>query len=319
MVEYKYIGKPIKSPDMDDKVTGTLKFAGDLNFVNQLYGAVLRSPHPHANILSIDTSAAKSFPGVKVVITGEEEHTGVGHYCYEMPTLAYKRVLYEGDPVVAVAAETLEIAYEALKLVRVDYELLKPILSVEESMAEGAEIINDWSTMPCHKEMHYIQDSNVCHLTSIKNGDVEEDFKNCDYIVESYYETSGIQHVCMEGHVTIAQWDSQGLTIWGPMQSPNFMRGQLSKAFSLPFNKIRCIITPIGGGFGNKWELRSEPIAAALAKYTKGRPVKLVFNRKDEFYGAYVRGGQKLWHKTGVMKDGTLVARKIKILGDVGA
>jgi len=319
MADYKYIGKPIKRPDAEDKVTGATKFAADLNFVGQLYGAVLRSPHPHANIVNIDISAAKSLPGVKVVLTGEDEHTGVGHYCYEMPTLAYKRVLYEGDPVVAVAADKLETAYEALKLVKVEYEVLKPILSVEESIAGDAEIFNDWTKLPCHKEMHYVENTNICHHTCIKKGDVEEGFAKSDYIVESYYETSGIQHVCLEGHVAIAQWDNQGLTVWGCMQSPNFMRGQLSKAFSLPYNKIRCVITPIGGGFGNKWELRAEPIAAALAKRTNGRPVKLVFTRKDEFLGAYVRGGQKIWSKSGVNKDGTLVARKIKILGDVGA
>lgn len=317
---YKYVGKPIQRPDTLDKVTGRTMFAADLNQTKQLHAAVLRSPHPHANILSIDTSKVKNLKGVKVVITGEDvkEHPGIGHYAFEMPILAHKRVLYEGDPVAAVAAEDLETANEALKLIKVEYEPLKPILTTEESM-KGEIVLQDWDKEKRHPEMLYIQGTNVCHHHHLEGGDVEKGFSESDIVVEGVYETSGIQHVCMEGHVSIAKWDSEGLTIWGCMQSPFFVRGQLSKTFNLPYNKVRMIITPLGGGFGNKWELRSEPIAAALAMRSNGRPVKLVFTRKDEFYGAYVRGGQKIWIKSGVNRDGTLVARKITIYADSGA
>lgn len=319
MSDYRYIGKEVLRPDNEDKVTGATLFAADMNFVDQLYAAVLRSPHAHAKIVSIDTSFAKAMHGVKVVITGEDEHTGVGHYCYDMPTLAYKKVFYQGEPVVAVAADTLELAHEALKRIKVEYEVLDPILDVEDSIKEDAHIFRDWNDYQVHSEMHCVENTNICHHNIVKYNDVEKGFKEADVIVESFYETEAIQHVCLEGHATIAQWNNSGLTVWGCMQSPNFMRGQLSKAFSLPYNKIRCVITPIGGGFGNKWELRAEPIAAALAKRTNGKPVKLIFTRHDEFYGAYVRGGQKIWTKTGINKDGRLVAREVKILGDVGA
>jgi len=317
---FKYVGKPTPRVDAIDKVTGATVYGADLNLTNQLYAAVLRSPHPHANILSIDTSKAFELKGVKIVLTGEDvkDYPGIGHYAYEMPILAYKRVLYEGEPVVAVAAENLETAYEALKLIEVKYEPLKPILTQEESM-KGEVVFQDWDKEKRHPEMNYVQGTNICHHHHLEGGDVEKGFKESDIIVEGVYETSGIQHVCMEGHVSIAKWDSEGLTIWGCMQSPFFVRGQLCKTFNLPYNKVRMIITPLGGGFGNKWELRSEPIAGALAMRSKGRPVKLVFTRKDEFYGAYVRGGQKIWIKSGVNKDGTLVARKITIYADAGA
>lgn len=320
MADFKYVGKPVARTDVLDKVTGATMYAADLNQSNQLHAAVLRSPHPHANILSIDISHAQKLKGVKVVLTGEDvkEHPGIGHYAYEMPILAYKRVLYEGEPVVAVAAETPEIACEALKLVKVEYEVLKPILTMEESM-KGEVVFQDWEKIKPHPEMYYVQGTNICHHHHLEAGDVEKGFEESEFIVEGVYETSGLQHVCMEGHVSIAKWDSDGLTIWGCMQSPFFVRGQLSKTFNIPYNKVRMVITPIGGGFGNKWELRSEPIAAALAMRSKGRPVKLVFSRKDEFYGAYVRGAQKIWIKSGVNKDGKLVARKIKIYADSGA
>ncbi len=320
MTDYRYVGKPVRRPDAYDKVTGATIFGADLNLSKQLYAAVLRSPHAHANILSIDTSQARNLKGVKVVITGVDvkDHPGIGHYAYEMPILAYKRVLYEGEPVAAVAAENLETAIEALKLIKVEYEPLKPILNVEESM-KGEIVLQDWDKEKRHPEMLYIQGTNVCHHHHLEAGDVEKGFAESEIIVEGVYETSGIQHVCLEGHVSIAQWDTNGLTIWGCMQSPFFVRGQLSKTFNLPYNKVRMIITPLGGGFGNKWELRSEPIAAALAMRSNGRPVKLVFTRKDEFYGAYVRGGQKIWIKTGLNKDGTLIARKVTVYADSGA
>lgn len=320
MSDYKYIGKPVKRVDAYDKVRGATEFAADLNLANQLYAAVLRSPHPYANILSIDTSEAEKLEGVRVVITGEDvkQHPGIGHYAYEMPILAYQRVLYEGEPVAAVAAEDIETAYAALKLIKVEYEPMKPILTMEESM-KGEVVFHDWDKEKRHPEMYYVQGTNICHHHHLEAGDVEKGFEEADYIVEGVYETSNIQHVCMEGHVSIAKWDSKGLTIWGCMQSPFFVRGQLSKTFNLPYNKVRMVITPLGGGFGNKWELRSEPIAGALAMRTKGRPVKLVFSRKDEFYGAYIRGGQKIWIKSGVNKDGTLVSRKVTIYANAGA
>ena len=318
MTDFKYVGKKVEREDAYEKVTGSTVFAADINQPNQLYGSVLRSPHAYADIISIDISEAEKVEGVITVITGEDEHTGIGHYAAEMPTLAYKRVLYYGEPVVAIAAETLEIAEIACEKVKVEYKVHKPILTLEES--RDTEIVfHDWDSYSTHHEMYYVQGTNIAHRTSIIEGDVEKGFAESDYVVEGVYETSGVQHVCIEGHVATAKFDRRGLTVWTCAQSPFFMRGQLAKAFGLPQNKVRMIIPPIGGGFGNKWELRAEPIACALAKRTKGRPVKLVFSREDEFKGAYSRGAMKVWIKTGVMKDGTLVARKIYNLQDSGA
>jgi carbon-monoxide dehydrogenase large subunit len=317
---FNYVGKGIQRVDSLDKVTGVTEYGADLNFHKQLIGAVLRSPHPYANILSIDISKAVAMKGVGVVITGEDvkDSPGMGHYAAEMPILASQRVLYEGEPVAAVAAETLEIAKEALERIEVKYEVLKPILTTEESL-KGEVVFQDWESAHRHPEQYFVQGTNICHHHHLESGDVEQGFAESDVIVEGEYEVAAIQHVCMESHVAIAKWDSQGLSIWGCMQSPFFTRGQLAKMFSLPYNKIRMVVTPIGGGFGNKWELRAEPIAAALARKAYGRHVKLVFDRREEFLGSYVRGAKKIWIKSGVKKDGTLVARKVLVHGDAGA
>ena len=316
--EYVYVGKRVERPDAIGKVTGETKFVADIDQPHQLYAALLRSPHAYADIVSIDYSEAAAMEGVEVVITGEDEHTGIGHYAAEMPTLAYKRVMYWGEPVVAIAAETLEIAKEACKKVKVEYNVHKPILTVEESF-KGNIIFHDWEKLNTHHEMHYDPGTNCCQHIKVRSGNVEEGFAKADFIVEGQYNTSGIQHVCMEPHGAIAQWTRDGLTVWTCAQSPFFMRGQLARAFGLPQNKVRMIIPPIGGGFGNKWELRAEPIVAALAKRSHGRPVKLLFTREDEFKGAYSRGEQKIRIKSGVMKDGRIVAREIYNLQDSGA
>jgi carbon-monoxide dehydrogenase large subunit len=318
MPDYVYVGKKVERPDAIGKVTGETQFAADINQPYQLYGAMLRSPHAYANIISIDISEAQAMEGVITVITGEDEHTGIGHYSAEMPTLAYKRVMYHGEPVVAVAAESLDIAHAALKTVKIEYEVLKPVLTMEESMHTDT-VFHDWSKLPCHHEMYYEQGTNIAHHTAIYNGDAEKGFAESEYIIEGVYETAGLQHVCIEGHVAIAKFDRDGLVVWTCAQSPFFMRGQLAKAFSLPQNKVRMIIPPIGGGFGNKWELRAEPVAAALAKRAHGRPVKVVFTRHDEFMGAYSRGAMKIWIKSGISKDGKIIARKIYNLQDSGA
>ena len=318
MSEFKYVGKKVEREDAYEKVLGETQFAADINQPNQVYGAILRSPHAYADIISIDITDAEKMEGVLSVITGEDEHTGIGHYAAEMPTLAYKRALYYGEPVAAVAAETLVIAYAACEKIKVEYKVHKPILTLEESRDTDV-IFHKWEDYKTHSEMVYEPGTNCCHHTHIVDGDIDKGFEESDIIVESVYETSGIQHVCIEGHVAIAKFDRRGLTVWTCAQSPFFMRGQLANAFKLPQNKVRMIIPPIGGGFGNKWELRAEPIACALAKRTKGRPVKLVFTRDDEFKGAYSRGAMKIWIKSGVKKDGTLVARRIYNLQDGGA
>ena len=316
--DFEYVGKRVERPDAIGKVTGETQFIADMNMPHQLYGALVRSPHAYANILSVDISEAKAMEGVVVVITGEDEHTGIGHYAAEMPTLAYKRVMYWGEPVVAIAAETADIAKAACDLVKVEYEVMKPILDLEESM-KGEVIFHDWKNLNTHHEMWWEPDSNICHHTKIREGDVDAAFAKADYIVEGFYETSDIQHVSLEGHGAIAKYDRDGLTVWTCAQSPFFMRGQLARAFDLPQNKVRMIIPPIGGGFGNKWELRCEPQVGALAKRAKGRPVKLIFSRDDEFKGAYSRGAHKIKIKSGVMKDGTIVAREVYNLQNAGA
>jgi len=316
--EFVYVGKKVERPDAIGKVTGETQYIADLNQPHQLYAALVRSPHAYANIKSIDYSEAEKIEGVAVIITGEDEHTGIGHYAAEMPTLAYKRVMYWGEPVVAIAAETLEIAKAACEKVKIEYEVLKPVLSVEESF-KGEVIFHNWEELNTHHEMFYEKDSNVCQHTKVYEGDVEEGFAQADYVMEGEYETSGIQHVCIEGHGAIAKFDRDGLVVWTCAQSPFFMRGQLARAFGLPQNKVRMIIPPIGGGFGNKWELRAEPLVAALSKRSKGRPVKLIFSREDEFQGAYSRGAQVIKIKSGVMKNGEIVARQVFNLQDSGA
>ena len=320
MDNYRYLGKNIERKDALEKVTGTAVFGADINLPRQLYAAICRSPYAHAKIVSIDVSEAKELPGVKVVLTGKDNLGNFGQFITDQPIIAGDKVRYEGEPVAAVAAEDLDTAMEAVRKIKVVYEPLKAVLNPLDAIKPDSILVHDdWNEYEMAHEACPTIGTNICDSFRLRRGDVAKGFQEADIIIERSYSTKGIQHSPIETHCSTAQYDERGLVLWTPAQSPFMLRGQLAKLFNLSINKVRLICTYVGGGFGSKYELRAEPLAAALAMRTDGRPVKLVFTRQEEYLSSGVRGPSNVHLKTGAKKDGTLTAYEIKVYYDTGA
>lgn len=319
MGAYNVIGTDVIRNDVLEKVTGEAKYGADCNQIGQLYAYLVTSPHPYAKIIAIDISAAEKVPGVEVVLTGKDNPGYYGQFINDQPVFACEYVRYEGEPIAAVAARTEEIAREACLLIKVDYEILTPILDMDEAVKETAPILHDWKVYEMVPAARPIPSSNICDTFKLIHGDVEKGFEEADIVLEAEYNTGCIQHSTIEPHVSIAKYDSSGFTIWSPTQSPFLIQKQLCHLFDKNNNQVRIICTHIGGGFGAKYELRCEPIVACLAMKTNGRPVKLTLTRKQEFYLGGVRGPARVKIKTGAKKDGTLVAYQLESIYDTGA
>jgi carbon-monoxide dehydrogenase large subunit len=322
MGDYQCVGKPLVRKDALAKATGSAVFGPDVNFPDQLYGAVLQSPYAHAKILSIDVSEAEKLPGVVKVITGKDITGLFGQFIVDQSVFALDKVRYNGEPVAAVAAETEAIARQALKLIRTEYEPLEPVLDPVKALEEDAPLVHErWSCYVRSSEANPKDGTNLCDYFRLRHGDIEKGFAESDIVVENEYRTAAINHSTIETHCATAKYDrmSRQLTIWSPAQSPFLVRKQLASLFGIPHKNVRLICTLIGGGFGSKYELKVEPIAAALAFYTDGRPLKIVFMRKEDYLGGCVRGAVVTRIKTGVTEDGLLKAQKIDIYFDTGA
>ena len=306
--------------DAMEKVTGSAVFGADVILPRTLYAAIKRSPHAHAKIVNVDISGALKVPGVKVVLTGKDNIGLYGQFIVDQPIIAYDKVRYEGEPVAAVAAEDLDAALEAVNLIEVDYEFLTPVVGIDQAIMADAPLVHErWSDYSRTAAAHPIEGTNICDTFRLRKGSVEEGFAEADLIVENDYEGKMVQHVTIEPHVATAVFNDKGLTIWAPVQSPYMIRDQLSKLFHLSMNKVRIIVTQIGGGFGSKLELKLEPIAALLALQSNGRPVKVSNTRHEEFLTGGCRSPWRAHLKTGVKKDGTLVAHQQVIYWDTGA
>ena len=229
-----------------------------MDLLGQLYGAVLHSPHPHARILRVDTAAAKAVPGVRAVITGEDFPTLYGSFIADQPILATGKVRYQGEPVAAVAADTEEIAREAVGLIRVEYEPLPVVNDLETSMKNEVLIHEDWNSYVCSSACFPVQGTNIGDQFHLKKGDVEAGFAQADEIVESDFTCGMLQHTTIETHTTTAQASplSGEIHVWSPTQSPFSVRGLLATTFHVPLEKVRITVTEIGGGFGSKYEIR---------------------------------------------------------------
>lgn len=321
MNEYIYIGKAVHRKDALEKVTGTAVFGADLKFVRQLYGAIYRSPFPHARILKVDTSRAESLPGVRAVVTGADCRFMHGPVIEDEPFLAYKKVRYVGEAIVAVAAEDRETAREAVDLIKVDFEELPPVLDPLQAVEPGSALVHeDWGAYKKAGDIRPVSGTNICDHFTLRKGDVEAGWKEADAIVENEYKTSLLQHVTMETHCATALFDAGGrLTVWTAAQSPFIVRQYLAQALKMSLNDIRIIGTYVGGGFGSKYDLRVEQLAVAMAMKVRGRPVQLVFDRPEDFVGTVTRGQTITRIKTGAKKDGTLVAQEVACYWDTGA
>jgi CO/xanthine dehydrogenase Mo-binding subunit len=321
MSEFKLIGSTVPRRDIIEKVTGTAEYVGDMNIPGQLYAAVLRSPIPHGNIIRIDCSRASSYKGVRAVVTGKDAPFYYGRFVKDQPFLAIDRVRYEGEPVAAVAADTLEIALEAVRLIDIQYEELPIVMDYEDAVRADAVLVHDdWNKYQILPGAHTKQNSNICDHSKIYKGDVTVGFDAADEIVEGEYSCAMTSHAVIEPHASIAKVDYTGkVVVWSTAQSPFYIRGELCSALGLPENMVQIIVPYIGGGFGGKLELRAEPLVIALAYKTQGKPVKLSFSRHEDFIGGVVRMPVKFKMKIGAKKDGTLTAVQGEANFDTGA
>jgi putative selenate reductase molybdopterin-binding subunit len=288
-----------------------------------LYGALLTSPHAHARIQKIDTSKAKALPGVHAVLTYEDVPRVIyasGGQSYPNP-LPYdqvsldNKVRHVGDRVALVAAETPEIAQEALERIEVDYEALPAVFDPEEAMREGAPVIHDEpDAIGIHDAAHNI----ACDI-HVPHGDLEQGFAEADHIFEHEYRVHQVQQVHIEPHVCITWWDEDDrLVVRTSTQTPFHTRRMLAPLINLPVRRIRVIKPRVGGAFGGKQEMILEDMCAHLTIAT-GRPVRMEYTRELSFTSARSRHPQILRYKTGVKKDGTLTAIKLHITADKGA
>jgi len=317
----KFVGKSVKRVDGIKKVTGSLKYVDDIKLSRMLYAAVKRSPYPHANILNIDISKAEALKGVKKIITGDQFTKRGGLYLEDKNFLAVGKARYQGEGVVAVCAETEEIAKEAVALIDVEYEVLPAVTNAVDGMKPDSPLVHpDLADYQWAPVFFPEPGTNVSNHYKLRKGNSPEAFEQADIVVENDFFVPHVQHVPIEPHTAIAQMDVDGfLTVWASCQSPYAVRQALSAAFDVPLNKLRVLSPAVGGGFGSKAGTTLEGIVIPLAKACPGRPIKLTYSREDEFQNAYVRQGLHAKIKTAVNKDGKITAVQNEFVWDGGA
>ncbi|HZS76390.1 MAG TPA: molybdopterin cofactor-binding domain-containing protein [Ktedonobacteraceae bacterium] len=314
---YRVIGTPRPKVDAYAKVTGRALYADDIMLPRMVYGRLLRSPHPHARILSIDASRALALPGVLAVITGEDlpRKYGILPSSQDEYALAIEKVRYVGDPVAAVAALDPDILDEALKLIHVEYEVLPALMSIDEALAHPENKINDEARI-----------GNIHKAVSYEFGEVEAGFAAADYVREDWFYYEGNNHAPMEEHACVASWEPNPadpvggrLTLWSSTQTPHYVHRELSKVLNLPRSHVRVIAPNVGGGFGGKSDPFSHEICACELSRRIARPVKITCTREEVFLNHRGRHPVKMWIKTGVKRDGTLTAMHFRSFLDGGA
>jgi CO/xanthine dehydrogenase Mo-binding subunit len=331
--DVKGVGVSIPRPDGPEKVTGRVQYVADIKPRGMLHAKLLRSPHAHANILRIDTSRAKAYPGVRAVITAAD----IPQLKKKAPTrahavLAIDRVVFVGQPVVAVAADELSIAEEALDLITVEYDVLPssvdPIASMQPGAAPVAEAGTkaDTSEALAHSAVALAKSDtgpskavNVSQQARVQRGDVAKGFAESDLVIENTYHVPMMHQGYLEPHAVLAEWDTNGLlTLWASTQGSFNTRSEVADVLEIPENTIKVIPVECGGGFGGKIRALCEPITAVLARVTK-RPVRYVMTRREELEAGMPAPEVIIRLKTGVKKDGTLMALEADTILDSGA
>ncbi|MDA1165386.1 MAG: xanthine dehydrogenase family protein molybdopterin-binding subunit [Planctomycetota bacterium] len=332
--KYKVIGtRPVRH-DGVDKVTGRARYGADTELTGMLYGATLRSPHAHANIRSIDTSKAEALPGVRAVMTSADlpeqgdRIVELGEGAVNMRhlranVLAVEKVLYKGHAIAAVAADTIHIAQEAVKLIEVAYEVLPPVLDVVKAMADDAPILNDdirtesLGSHPASDDAS--KNTNVAKHFVFAKGDIAKGFAEADVVIEREFGTATVHQGYIEPHASTALWNADGkVTVWTCTQGTFSVRHQTAELLQIPISDVKVIPTEIGGGFGGKISVYLPPVAAGLSKKT-GRPVKLVMDRAAVFEATGPTPGSHMKVKIGATKDGKIVAGEAWIAFEAGA
>jgi len=330
--DVKGVGISIPRPDGPEKVTGRVQYVADIQAKGLLHAKLLRSPHAHAKIVSIDTSAAKALPGVRAVLTAKD----IPHLKKKAPTrahavLAIDRVVFMGQPVAAVAADEPSIAEEALDLIKVEYQVLAASIDPLKAMLPGAPPVADAGTEAdtsealAHSAVAIAKSEapakavNISQQARLTRGDPAKGFAESDHILEKTYRVPMVHQGYLEPHAVLAEWDRNGLlTLWASTQGSFNTRSEVADVLGIPENQIRVIPVECGGGFGGKIRALCEPITAVLAQVTK-RPVRYVMTRREELQAGMPAPQVIIKLKTGVKRDGTLMALDAETVIDSGA
>lgn len=306
--EYSVVGTRKPYVDAVDKVTGRTNYVSDIHVSGMLHGSALRSPYPHAKIISIDTSEAVLVPGVKCVLTGKDvKQNKWGPVTKDEYLLAVDKVNYVGDEVAAVAAVTEEACREAISKIKVVYEELPAVLSMHDAMKDDAPVI------------HGDFPNNVNHHFNIPRGNIEEVFEKAYLVHEGEYETSLEYQAYIEPMGGVSYWDNQdNLTIYAGIQTPTWSRNDYAVALDIPVEKVHIIQPPFGGGFGAKLSQQVHPLGALLSRYAK-QPVRFFLDRIEDFQCGLPRVPMHIKIKTAWSEDGKYLAKKVNILADNGA
>ncbi|PYN81077.1 MAG: hypothetical protein DMD96_10545 [Candidatus Rokuibacteriota bacterium] len=316
---HRVVGKPIGRLDGIEKVSGEARYSGDVTLPGLVWGKTLRSPLPHARILRIDTSRAKALAGVLAVLTAQDlPNILVGRRMFDMPLLARDRVRFIGERVAAVAALDPDIAEEALALIDVEYEDLPAVFDPVEAIKVGAPVLHDdpgaYEGAPPERPH-----PNVQSVLRFKLGDVEAGFREADRVFEHTFRTQLAHQGYLEPHAGVVAIDEDGrVQVWASNKMPFRLKELLSLALQLPPAQIRVNLTPIGGDFGGKGSVMDLPLAYHLARAT-GRPVKMIMRYTEELMAGNPRHPAVITLRTGVDKDGRIVARRVRALFNSGA
>jgi CO/xanthine dehydrogenase Mo-binding subunit/aerobic-type carbon monoxide dehydrogenase small subunit (CoxS/CutS family) len=303
------IGKSVRRIDTPSKVSGRLKYAGDMIMPGMLHVQVLRSPHAHARIVSVDTAAAEAMDGVEGVITSADVpgEDGFGVFVNDQPVMARGKVRYVGEAVAAVAARDLLTAKRAVAAIKVEYEPLPAVFDPFEAMRPGAPVLHDYAP------------DNVTKHIPIRVGDVEKGFAQSDLVVEEIYSTQAIEHAYLEPEAGLAYLDHDDVvTIVSPDQNITHHRHMLARIIAKPISKVRFIMSPVGGGFGGKEDMIYQGMLALLAMKTRA-PVRLVFTREESIISTAKRHPSRTTLRMGLTRDGRILASQMTMICDGGA
>lgn len=304
-----FIGKNVRRIDAPSKVSGKLRYAGDTTMPGMLHVQVLRSPHAHARIVSIDISVAEAMEGVAGVVTAADVpgQDGFGVFVHDQPVMACGKVRYVGEAVAAVAAEDLLTARRALAAIKVVYEPLPAVFDAHEAMRPGAPALHDYAP------------DNITKHIPIRVGDVEAGFAKSDLVLEETYSTQAIEHAYLEPEAGLAYVDHDGVvTVVSPSQNITHHRHMLAKIIAKPISKVRFIMSPVGGGFGGKEDMIYQGMLALLAMKTD-RPVRLVFTREESIASTAKRHPSRTTLRMGFTRDGRILASHLTMICDGGA
>ena len=326
---FKWVGTRPVRPDGVPKVTGAAQFGADYYLPGMLYGRVLRSPHAHARIRSIDTSRAEALPGVKAVITGADlpdhpfefvgpERLAVNFWHITRNIMAREKALYEGHAIAAVAAISMSIANRALALIDVDYEVLPHVIDVEEAMAEDAPLLfEDMITRGVDPAPN--RPSNVSKKVGFEIGDIDAGFAEADEVIEKHFRTAPIHQAYIEPQACLANWEGGGKAeLWSSSQGHFAVRSLTAKLTGMTIGDIKVIPAEIGGGFGGKTIVYLEPVALTLSKKS-GHPVRMNMSREEVFKGTGPTSGASMTVKIGVKRDGVMTAAEAVLKYQAGA